>query len=373
MSNPEADDNAIMGMALSLARRGLGNVWPNPAVGCVMVRPDQGGLVVGRGWTQPGGRPHAETEALARAGEASRGATAYVALEPCDHHGETPPCSLALIDAGVGRVVVATSDPDPRVAGQGIARLKDAGIDVSTEVRAEEAKALNQGFLLRVGEGRPQFTVKTATTLDGRIATRDGESQWITGHTARQFAHRLRAEHDAVMIGSSTALADDPMLTCRLPGMTDRSPIRIVADTRLRLPLTSRLVATAKDVPLWLVTLDTIDPARLNPYIDAGVEIVAVADDGEGRPDLRQTARELATRGLTRVLIEGGGRLTAAFLSRGLVDRLVWFRAPSLIGGDGMTAAAAFGIDALSDAPRFLLDERRQLEGDVVETYDRAD
>jgi diaminohydroxyphosphoribosylaminopyrimidine deaminase/5-amino-6-(5-phosphoribosylamino)uracil reductase len=163
------------------------------------------------------------------------------------------------------------------------------------------------------------------------------------------------------------------MLTCRLPGMTDRSPIRIVADTRLRLPLTSRLVATAKDVPLWLVTLDTIDPARLNPYIDAGVEIVAVADDGEGRPDLRQTARELATRGLTRVLIEGGGRLTAAFLSRGLVDRLVWFRAPSLIGGDGMTAAAAFGIDALSDAPRFLLDERRQLEGDVVETYDRAD
>ena len=360
-----------MGTALSLARRGLGNVWPNPAVGCVLVRPDQGGRIVGRGWTQPGGRPHAETEALKRAGDAADGATAYVALEPCDHHSETPPCTSAIIDAGIRRVVIATGDPDPRVAGQGMTRLQAAGISVSAGLRETEAISLNQGFFLRIRERRPLFTVKTATTLDGRIATQDGESQWITGTVARQFAHRLRAEYDAIMVGSSTAIADDPLLTCRLPGMEHRSPVRIVADTRLQLPLTSRLVASAEETPVWLITLDTTDEKRRRPYIDAGVEIVTVAGDDQGRPDFRQAATELADRGLTRVMVEGGGHLTAALLRLGMVDRLAWFRAPRLIGDDGIPMAAAFGIDELSDTPRFAVIATRDLDGDVVETYVR--
>lgn len=369
MNNSEADDDVNMGTALSLARRGLGNVWPNPAVGCVLVRPDQGGRVVGRGWTQPGGRPHAETEALNRARDAAQGATAYVSLEPCDHQGETPPCTSAIIAAGVRRVVIATEDPDPRVAGKGVFRLQEAGISVATGPRKSEADSLNQGFFLRIREGRPLFTAKTATTLDGRIATQDGESQWITGTVARQFAHRLRAESDAILVGSSTAVADDPRLTCRLPGMEHRSPVRIIADTGLQLPLTSHLVASARQIPVWLITLDTTDEVRLRPYVDAGVEIVAVAGDDHGRPDLRQAATELAARGLTRVLVEGGSELTAAMLRHGMIDRLAWFRAPRLIGDNGMPMTAAFGINNLSDMPRFAAVAIRDLDGDVVETY----
>lgn len=242
-----------MRAALSLARRNLGCVWPNPAVGCVLVRD---GKVVGRGWTGRGGRPHAETEALARAGPAARGATAYVSLEPCDHHGETPPCSEALIAAEVARLVVAVEDPDPRVSGRGLKRLRAAGIDVEVAggALAEQARDLNAGFFLRVREGRPLFTLKTATTLDGKIATRTGDSRWITGAGARAVTHWMRAEHDAVLIGSGTALADDPDLTCRTPGLEDRSPVRIVADGRLRLPPESRLVATARDIPTWVLT-----------------------------------------------------------------------------------------------------------------------
>ncbi len=210
---------AHMLATLALARRGLGSVWPNPAVGCVVT---QDNLPVGRGWTQPGGRPHAETEALARAGDKARGATAYVTLEPCDHQGETPPCSEALIAAGIGAVVIAVEDPDPRVSGRGIQRLRDAGIRVATGLGADEARRLNAGYFLRMTEGRPLFTLKTATTLDGRIATRTGDSRWVTGETARAFGHRMRADHDAVMIGIGTALADSPRLTCRLPGLEDR-------------------------------------------------------------------------------------------------------------------------------------------------------
>jgi len=231
-----------MRSALELARRGLGIVAPNPAVGCVLV---QGGRVVGRGWTQPGGRPHAETEALRRAGAASRGAVAYVTLEPCCHWGQTPPCTDALVAAGVRRVVVGAEDPDPRVSGRGIERLRAAGIEVELGICAEAAAELAAGFLLRMRAGRPLVTLKLATTLDGRIATHGGESQWITGPLARQRAHALRADHDAIMVGSNTAVVDDPLLTCRLAGLAARSPVRIAVDSRLRVPLTHKLVAGA--------------------------------------------------------------------------------------------------------------------------------
>ncbi|MGY4803023.1 bifunctional diaminohydroxyphosphoribosylaminopyrimidine deaminase/5-amino-6-(5-phosphoribosylamino)uracil reductase RibD, partial [Teichococcus aerofrigidensis] len=221
-----AQDVAQMRAALALAARGLGNTWPNPAVGCVIVKE---GVVVGRGWTAPGGRPHAETEALRRAGAAARGATAYVTLEPCCHWGRTPPCADALIAAGVARVVVAMQDPDPRVDGAGLRRLREAGIAVASGMLEAEARALNAGFLKRLASGLPLLTLKLATTLDGRIATRAGESQWITGPAARRAAHALRGRHDAVLVGSGTALADDPDLTCRLPGFAPVPTVRVVA------------------------------------------------------------------------------------------------------------------------------------------------
>ena len=272
----KASDITHMRAALALARRGLGSAWPNPAVGCVLVKD---GAVVGRGWTQPGGRPHGETEALERAGEAARGATAYVRLEPCCQWGKTPPCTDALLAAGVARVVLPVEDPDPRVSGRGIARLRDAGVEVVTGVLADEARALNEGFFRRINDGRPLVTLRLASTLDGRIATSEGESRWITGDLARERAHLLRARHDAVMIGSNTALADDPELTCRLPGLTNRSPVRIVVDGRLRVPLTATLVATAKTTPTWFVTLKGDAPERHRAFRDCGVELIEVAHE----------------------------------------------------------------------------------------------
>ena len=372
-TTPDTHDTATMLAALRLARRGLGAVWPNPAVGCVLLGGAGGGAVVGRGWTQPGGRPHAETQALERAGAAARGATAYVTLEPCDHHGETSPCSEALVGAGIGRAVVAIEDPDPRVAGRGIRRLEAAGIPVTLGVASDEARDLNAGYLKRLASGRPLVTLKTATTLDGRIATASGESRWITGEEARAHAHLLRAEHDAVVVGGGTALADDPALTCRLPGLEERSPARVVLDARLRLPLGARVVETARRTPTWLVTREDGDAERHKPYRDMGVEVIeAPAGESDG-VDLRWTLEALAQRGLTRVLVEGGGRLAAALLRLDLVDRLAWFRAPRMMGGDGVPMAAGLGLDALAQIPRFVRTELLVLGADVLETYRREE
>lgn len=370
-------DASHMAAALALARRGLGRVWPNPAVGCVLVRPgpsgaEADGQVVGRGWTQPGGRPHAETEAIARAGEAARGATAYVSLEPCAHHGGTPPCADALIAAGIGRAVVAIEDPDPRVSGGGIARLRQAGIPVAVGAEAAEAAEINAGFLTRLREGRPLVTLKLATTLDGRIATHARESRWITGEAARQRAHLLRASHDAILVGTGTALSDNPHLTCRLPGLEGRSPVRIVLDRRLRLALTSHLVMTARLTPTWLVTLAGGDGARRRAFVEAGVELLEVPADETGGLSLPEMFGELARRGLTRVLVEGGSHVAAELLRARLVDRIAWFRSASLIGGDGLPAAQAFGVDRLVEAPRFVPSGRIRLGDDVLETYRRS-
>lgn len=363
-----AQDRRHMLAALALAERGLGAVWPNPAVGCVLVR---GGQVVGRGWTQPGGRPHAETEALRRAGEDARGATAYVTLEPCSHHGKTPPCADALVAAGVARVVVACGDPDPRVAGNGLRRLADAGVVVETGLCADEAYEVNRGFFNRILHDRPLFTLKLATTLDGRIATHGGESQWITGETARHWGHGLRARHDAIMVGIGTALADDPELTCRLPGLDHRSPVRVVVDSRLRLPLTSRLVRGARRVPTWIVTRSDAESVRLKVFRDCGVEVLPVPPDAAGMPDMVQAAAVLAGHGITRVLLEGGARLAASALRADLVDRLEWFRASRIIGGDGLPAVAPFGVDRLADARGFARTGIRRAGDDVVESYTR--
>ncbi|HXS40913.1 MAG TPA: bifunctional diaminohydroxyphosphoribosylaminopyrimidine deaminase/5-amino-6-(5-phosphoribosylamino)uracil reductase RibD [Stellaceae bacterium] len=363
------DDGQFMRAALSLARRGLGTVWPNPTVGCVLVKD---GAVAGRGWTQPGGRPHGETEALRRAGSRAQGATAYVSLEPCCHHGKTPPCTDALIAAGIARAVVAVEDPDPRVAGRGIARLREAGIAVEVGLMAEEARAINAGFFTRLGLGRPLVTLKLATTLDGKIATATGESQWITGEAARNRAHLLRATHDGVMIGAGTAIADDPLLTCRLPGMAGRNPVRIVVDGSLHLPLTAKLVAEAKQLPTWIIHGHGLDAARRQAFADCGVVLIEAPFTRSAELDLAGALAALGERGLTRILVEGGARLAGALLEADLVDRLAWFQAPTLLGGDARPAVEAFGVTALAAARRF---KRLGIEAcgeDVLETLTRT-
>ncbi|HKT18794.1 MAG TPA: bifunctional diaminohydroxyphosphoribosylaminopyrimidine deaminase/5-amino-6-(5-phosphoribosylamino)uracil reductase RibD [Stellaceae bacterium] len=363
------NDGQFMRAALSLARRGLGTVWPNPTVGCVLVKD---GAVVGRGWTQAGGRPHGETEALHRAGARAKGATAYVSLEPCCHHGKTPPCTDALIEAGIGRAVVALEDPDPRVAGRGIAQLRGAGIAVEIGLMAEEARAINAGFFMRLSEGRPLVTLKLATTLDGKIATANGESRWITGEAARDRAHLLRATHDAVMVGAGTVIADDPLLTCRLPGFLGRNPVRIVVDGGLRVPLTAKLVAEAKQAPTWIIHGHGLDAARRQAFADCGVELIEAAFTRTSELDLAGALAALGQRGLTRILVEGGARLAGALLEADLIDRLAWFQAPALLGADALPAVEAFGVTALAAARRF---KRLALEvcgEDVLETLTRA-
>lgn len=349
------NDARHMRHALTLAERALGAVAPNPAVGCVIVRDD---LVVGRGWTQRGGRPHAEVVALRQAGANARGATAYVTLEPCAHVGQTPPCANALIEAGISRVVGAVEDPDPRVSGRGFAMLREAGVEVVTDVLRAEAAALNEGFFLRIGRNRPSVTLKLAVSADDKIARAPGGDQWITGEEARRFGHLMRARHDAILVGIETVLADDPELTCRIPGLEDRSPLRIVVDSSLRLPMASRLVQTARDVPVIVFTGSGEGEALLS----SGVEIVRVAPGTQGRPDLGAVLRALATRGITRLLVEGGASVEEVFLGQGFADRLEIFRSPVTVGASGR-GAPAFPLG------NYGLTGRRSLGADTLESF----
>lgn len=336
-------DSRFMRMALVLGARGLGQVAPNPAVGCVIVKD---GLVLGRGWTQPGGRPHAEVRALAQAGAAARGATAYVTLEPCAHHGVTPPCAEALIAAGVARVVTALTDPDPRVAGRGHAMLRAAGIEVREGVEAEAAQRANAGFFLKVVEGRPFVTLKLALTLDARIATASGESRWITGPEARRRVHLLRARHDAVLVGAGTARADDPDLTVRDLGIL-RQPVRVVADSRLGLSSDSRLGRSARALPVWMLHSAQAPVSARMAWAETGADLIDCAQDNLGRVEARDAMRQLAARGLTRVLCEGGGGLAAGLLRAGLVDEMVVFSAGRVFGADGLAGVAGLGLTAI--------------------------
>lgn len=361
-----------MAAALALARRALGTTWPNPSVGCVIVKH---GTVLARAATAPGGRPHAESQALAIAGEDARGACAYVSLEPCAHHGATPPCAEALIEAGVARVVVACRDPDPRVSGRGLAMLRAAGITVVEGPGAATARYLNAGFFSRITRRRPLVTLKTATSLDGRIALASGESRWITGEAARAFGHLLRAQHDAVLIGSGTALADDPALTVRLPGLSTRRPVRIVIDSAARLPSTGQLAQTASEYPVWLIHAEGGAPdvdRRAEGLAAQGVVTLAVPAD-HGRVDLAAALGLLGSRGLTRILVESGGVLAASLLKAGLVDRVAWFRSPTVIGGDGRPAIGALDLASLAASPRWRRREARCLGEDLLESLECCD
>jgi diaminohydroxyphosphoribosylaminopyrimidine deaminase / 5-amino-6-(5-phosphoribosylamino)uracil reductase len=362
------EDDRWMRLAIALGARGLGRVWPNPAVGCVIVK---AGRVLGRGWTQDGGRPHAETMALAQAGRQARGATAYVSLEPCSHHGQTPPCADALIAAGLARVVVGLGDPDPRVSGRGLAALRDAGIAVTEGVCTPEAQRAHRGFLTRVGQGRPMLTLKLATSADGRIATASGESQWITGAQARAWVHGMRACHDAVLVGAGTARADDPSLTVRGLGISHQ-PVRIVLSRRLDLPLDSALMRSARDIPVWLCHGPDAPEAAKTAWEAAGARLIAATTGLGGQLDLSAVMTALGAAGLTRVFCEGGGMLAASLLGADLVDDLALITAGMVLGAEGTPAVGAMGIAALAEAPRFALTETRALGGDVFSLWLRG-
>jgi len=353
-------DRRFMALALALAARGLGNVAPNPAVGCVIV---QGSTIVGRGWTQLGGRPHAEAVALAQAGAAAQGATAYVTLEPCAHHGQTPPCAAALVTAGVARVVSAATDPDPRVSGRGLAMLRAAGVVVQEGVLGAEARELNAGFLLRIEAGRPWVTLKLAMALDGRIATASGASRWITGGPARRAVHLMRARHDAVMVGIGTALADDPELTVRELGVL-RQPIRIVMDSQLRLAPGSKLARSADVAPVWLCHTAAARPMP-------GLRLISCAADACGRVDLADAMRHIAEAGVTRLFCEGGGTLAAGLLAAGLVDELVCISAGRVFGDNGTPAVGAMQDFGLPDTADFAIVEHRRLGEDLLHRWQR--
>ncbi|MEL6839157.1 MAG: bifunctional diaminohydroxyphosphoribosylaminopyrimidine deaminase/5-amino-6-(5-phosphoribosylamino)uracil reductase RibD [Pseudomonadota bacterium] len=358
-----AEDDRYMALALMLGRRGLGRVWPNPSVGCVIVKD---GRIVGRGQTADGGRPHAETRALAAAGAAARGATAYVSLEPCAHHGKTPPCTDALIDAGIVRVVIGLQDPDPRVAGKGVAMLRAAGLRVTENVLADQARYDHAGFLSRITTGRPFVTLKLAATLDGRIATATGESQWITGPAARRAVHMMRARHDAVMVGAGTVRADDPSLTVRGLGITQQ-PVRVVVSRAAKLPDTSQLAQTARDVPVWLCHGPE---AQTDAWATLGVRSLP-CDVSAGQVDPVSLMQNLADAGLTRIFCEGGGMLAASLLHAGLVDELVAFTAGKAIGAEGMPAIAAMGLDRLAHAPQFTLHDVQKIGPDICHRWRR--
>lgn len=337
-------DSAFMRVALRLARKGLGRTIPNPPVGAVVVR---AGRVVGRGYHRRAGAPHAEVEALHHAGPRARGATLYVTLEPCNHTGRTPPCCEAVLAAGVARVVFGCRDPNPKVRGGGAARLRRRGVAVVAGVEEAACRELLRPFATRVTTGLPLVTLKLAATLDGRIATRGGESRWITGEAARRTVHRWRDEMDAIMVGAGTILADDPLLTCRRRG--GRDPLRVVVDGRLRIPVDAR-VLTNELAPGTLVATGKSSGTKVRQMLRNGAQIESFPAGADGRFELRALLRRLARRGVSSVLLEGGGDLAAAALREGVVDRLACFVAPKLIGGDGRPMLGGLGIDSLRAA-----------------------
>ena len=355
------DDQRWMRAALALARRGEGRTCPNPAVGCVIVR---NGCLMGRGWTRPGGRPHAETVALNDAGGTAAGATAYVTLEPCSHHGKTPPCADALISAGISRVVVAITDPDDRVSGQGIERLKAAGIAVTTGVLGDEVASFYAAYIRHRLTGLPLVTIKLATSLDGRIALADGTSQWITSAVSRARVHLMRSRTDAIMTSAATVLADNPTLNCRLPGVEGYQPLRVVVSTGLALDPSGNLRQSLDQGPVLHLHSDDLAPTD-------GIEQIRVAAAGNGKPDLSAVMRALGESGITSVMVEAGGRFAASLIREGLVQRLVWMRSAMLIGHDGLPAIADLGLEKLAEGHDFKRVALYPSGPDTVEVLER--
>ncbi len=335
-----------MRQALDLAAKAIGRTSPNPMVGAVVV---QNGNVVGTGYHAAAGQPHAESIALGQAGDAARGATLYVTLEPCDHHGQTPPCTEAVLQSGISRVVVAMQDPDPRVRGQGIQRLRERGLSVEVGHLEKEARQLNAAYVKHRQTGLPLVTLKWAMSLDGRTATRNGSSRWITSEAARHEAHRLRDASDAVVVGIGTALRDDPELTCRLP--EGRDPIRVVLDSSLRLPSSAQMLRAGRS-PVIVASIASADPVRKASLIEAGAELL-LCEPAEGRVSLRDLLGHLGRRGILSVLVEGGATVHAGFLEAGLADRVSAFVAPILIGGAGpLGIVGGEGVKEMTQALR---------------------
>lgn len=365
------DDEAFMRAALALGARNMGRAAPNPAVGALLVKD---GIVVGRGWTALGGRPHAEVMALKQAGAAARGATLYVTLEPCSHHGKTPPCAEAVIAAGVARVVSALEDPNPLVAGQGHDMLVAAGIDVLLGVCGEEARRDHLGHILRVTRQRPMVTLKLAETADGYAAGGEHDSRLaITGAAANGQVHVMRARHDAIMVGVGTARGDDPLMTVRLPGMEQVKPLRVVLDARLELSPRSRLVQTAQDYPTLVIASERVSPAAIDALEEASggaVQIECVAER-DGRIDLREALGALSSRGITRVFSEGGPRVGAELIAEGLADRVILYTAPKPFGRPGLPALSEAARAILADPGHYGPASATMIGVDRRTTYER--
>lgn len=347
-------DEAYMRMALSIAQDGLGRVWPNPAVGCVLVKD---GVPVGVGRTADGGRPHAETEAIEAAGDRAKGSTAYVTLEPCNHDGKTPPCSQALIDAGVERVVVACADPDPRTQGDGLRRLKDAGVQAELGLYEEMAQDLNIGFFSRLEKDRPFVCLKQAVSSNGMIASAPGERTQISGYDAHEYLHLLRSTYDAVAVGIGTVLADDPLLTARVP-QHEHSIVRVVFDSSLQIPLDSKLVQSAGDEPLWVLHKGAPEEAQ-SALLDTGVKLI------ETGACVSSALTKLAEEGLTRLLVEGGAKLHHSFIESGIYDEVQILKSVNALPDDGVKAAE-FDMEKLTPL------DNRNLGEDSLEIYRHA-
>ena len=361
-----ADDLRFMALALELGRRGLGRTAPNPAVGAVIVKD---GVIVGRGWTQDGGRPHAEVEALNRAKRAARGATMYVTLEPCSHQGETPPCADAVIKAGIARVVSAMDDPNPQVAGQGHARLREKNIAVDVGLLADEARLAHAGHIARVTQGRPRVLVKLAVSTDGKVAREGRKPIQITGEEARERVFRMRAQNDAILVGIGTVLADNPQLTCRLPGMLERSPVRVVLDAQLRTPLSLSVISTVREYPTWMFCAEKASEMAEDILAQKGVRVFRVPE-ANGRLDLAAVLKRLNAEGITRLMVEGGPTVAANFVSARLVDEVALLRGAVTIGAGGLDALAGMKLDALTEGMTALGAEK--LGVDTLEHYGRG-
>jgi len=361
-----ADDARYMALAFTLGRRGLGNTWPNPAVGAVIVKDN---VIVGRGWTQQGGRPHAEVEALRHAKKAAQGATMFVTLEPCAHQGKTPPCADAIVKAGIARVVSALEDPNPEVAGKGHARLGEKGIKVDIGLGADEVRRMHAGHIMRVTNNRPYVTLKLAVSADGKAGLAGRKPAAITGENAQVRVFQMRAASDAIMVGIGTILSDNPQLSCRLPGMFERSPVRVVLDAKLKLPLATSVVATVRDTPTWVFTSSKPSAIAEEILQQKGCKVFRVGDV-DGRLDLDEVLKMLAEQGITRLMVEGGPQVAGAFAAAGLVDEMALLRGEKTIGVSGIEPLEGMPLDGFTG--QLHSRGREKLGADMLETFERA-
>ncbi|MFN3670426.1 MAG: bifunctional diaminohydroxyphosphoribosylaminopyrimidine deaminase/5-amino-6-(5-phosphoribosylamino)uracil reductase RibD [Bosea sp. (in: a-proteobacteria)] len=374
MTDPSAADRTFMRQALALGGRGLGSTWPNPSVGAIVTRdtPD-GPVIVARGFTHPGGRPHGEAAAFARAGSEAAGGTLYVTLEPCSHRTirAATPCVEYTILSGVRRVVSAMADPNPRIAGLGHALLRTAGVSVSVGVMEAEAQRSHRGHVLRVTQGRPMVTFKIARTADGFAGGVGGARLAVSCPAASSWVHLQRAHHDAIMLGIGSVLADDPLLTVRLPGMAQRSPVRVILDSRLRLPLDGQLVRTVREAPVWVIAAETAPLAPESALVAAGVEVMRVGARPDGRLDLAEALQLLGARGVTRVFSEGGPTVGEQLAQAGLADEVIVSTSPNRLGAEGVVAVRPALAALLADADLYTRSETGLIGQDVFEHFVR--